>query len=170
VMMALGFVACSVQEPTLPVEPPQAPAHALAFKGRLVSGDRDELPSAVALSLSDHSPITFSYREELLHDEYHVPLWFSAFDPVTYVGAPLGDFGVTASASLSIFDGDRPLGDYSAKAHVTKSYNLYHEPTHAEIEREARDAVRAKIDEKLYADQARIEQELAASNASGHSN
>ena len=73
------------------------------------------------MSLSKDSPITFSYREELSHDEYHIPLIVTAFDPVTYIGAPLGDYGATAFASLSIIDGDRILGDYTAKAYVTMS-------------------------------------------------
>ena len=50
------------------------PAHPLPFKGKLISGDKDELPPAVAMSLSDDSPVTFTYREELTHDDYHVPL------------------------------------------------------------------------------------------------
>src|ERR1700687_3949318 len=50
------------------------PAHALPFRGKLLSGDPAELPPAVAMSLSDSSPVTFTYREELTHDDYHVPL------------------------------------------------------------------------------------------------
>jgi len=161
VLLVTVAAACSVQPPSLPAPAPAVRAQPLPFKGRLVVGNRDELPPAVAASLSDDSPLTFSYREELAHDEYHVPLWFSALDPVTYVGAPLGDYTVTASASLSIFEGDRPLGDYSAKAHVTKSYNLYEEPTHAELERAARDAVREKIDRQLYADADKIKNSIA---------
>ena len=49
-------------------------ARPLPFKGRLVDGDPDELPPAVAMSLSNASTVTFSYREELTHDEYHIPL------------------------------------------------------------------------------------------------
>jgi hypothetical protein len=153
---------CAVQQPNLPPLTAPAPAQALPFKGRLVSGDPDELPPAVALSLSSTAHVTFSYQEELTHDEYHVPLAFSAIDPVTYIGAPLGDYGVTASATLSIFDGDRVLGDYTAKAHVSKSYNLYAEPTHRELELAARAAVRDRIDQKLAADMDRL---AAAANA-----
>ena len=134
----------------------QQPAHPLPFTGRLIDGNPHELPPAVAMSLSKDSPIAFSYREELSHDEYHVPLFISAFDPVTYIGAPLGDYGATAFASLSIIDGDRVLGDYTAKAYVTKSYSLYSEPTHMELDRAARTAVREKIDQKLYSDATRL--------------
>jgi hypothetical protein len=115
------------------------------------------------MSLSSTSSVTFSYREELTHDDYHVPLIVSAFDPVTYVGAPLGDLGVTAFASLSIVDGDRVLGDYTAKVHVSKSYSLYSEPTHKEVEQAARAAVREKIDQKLYRDADRLAQAVAGS-------
>ncbi len=136
-------------------------ARPLPFKGRLVDGDPEELPPAVAMSLSNTSTVTFSYREELTHDEYHIPLIVSALDPVTYFGAPLGDYGVTAFASLSIVDGDRILGDYTAKAYVSKSYTLYSEPTHAELERAARAAVRERIDQKLYRDAKRLAQAAA---------
>ena len=148
--------ACAIQQPTLPSPPVQAPAHPLPFTGRLIDGDPSELPPAVAMSLSRSSTVTFSYREELSHDEYHIPLLFSAIDPVTYIGSPLGDYGVTAFASLSIVDGARLLGDYTAKAHVSKSYNLYSEPTHQELEEAARIAVRKSIDQKLYRDAAKL--------------
>jgi len=91
----------------------EAPAHPLPFKGRLVEGDPSDVPPAVAMSLSSNSPVTFTYREELTHDDYHVPLIVSALDPANLVGAPLGDYGVTAFASLSINDGERVLGDYT---------------------------------------------------------
>ena len=123
---------------------------------------RSELPPAVAMSLADTSSLTFSYREELTHDEYHIPLIVSALDPVTYMGAPLGDFGVTAFASFSISDGDTVLGDYTAKAHVSKSYSLYSEPTHRELEQAAREAVRRKIDQKLHDDADRLARAVAA--------
>ena len=154
---------CSVQQPAVAPAVAQAPARPLPFKGRLAQGDASELPSAVAMSLSSTSSVTFSYREELTHDEYHVPLIVSAFDPVTYVGAPLGDLGVTAFASLSIVDGDKVLGDYTAKVHVSKSYSLYSEPTHKEVEQAARAAVREKIDQKLYRDADRLAQAVAGS-------
>lgn len=142
------------------------PARPLPFKGRLADGDPAELPPSVALSLSRDSPVVFSYREELTHDEYHIPLWFSAIDPVTYFGSPLGDYGVTAFASLSIADGDRVVGDYTAKVHVSKTYNLYSEPTHQELEREARIAVRERIDQKINQDASRLAQELSSDNTS----
>jgi hypothetical protein len=163
-LASISLGACSVQQPTTPPPITEAPAQPLPFKGRLVDGDPSELPSAVAMSLSHTSAVTFAYREELTHDEYHIPLIFSAFDPVTYVGAPLGDYGVTAFASLSIVDGDRVLGDYTAKAHVAKSYNLYSEPTHMELDQAARIAVREKIDKKLYNDASKL---AAAMSVSG---
>jgi hypothetical protein len=154
--------ACTIQQPSAAPPIAQSPAHPLPFKGRLIDGNPNELPPAVALSLSHSSTVTFSYREELTHDDYHIPLWFSALDPVTYAGAPLGDYGVTAFASLSIIDGERILGDYTAKAHVTKSYSLYSEPTHLELERAARANVREKIDQKLYADAAKLTNAIGA--------
>lgn len=146
------------------VTPPAQPVQAqpLPFKGRLADGDPGELPPSVALSLSSSAPVVFSYREELTHDEYHIPLWFSAIDPVTYLGSPLGDYGVTAFASLSVADGDRILGDYTAKVHVSKSYNLYSEPTHQELEQEARTAVRARIDQKLHQDMSRLTEQISS--------
>jgi hypothetical protein len=143
--------------PATSAEP--APIHRLPFSGRLVEGDRDELPPSLASSLADNSPVTFAYREQLSHDEYHVPLIVSALDPVTYVGAPLGDFGVTAFATLTIRDGDAVLGDYTAKAFVSRPYTLYSGPTHREVEDAARAAVRAKIDDKLARDAGRLAQE-----------
>jgi hypothetical protein len=134
----------------------EAPAHPLPFKGRLVEGDPQEVPPAIAMSLSSTSPVTFTYREELTHDDYHVPLIVSALDPANLVGAPLGEYGVTAFASLSITDGEQVLGDYTAKEHVSKSYNLYSQPTHKELEDAARAAVRQKIDQKLYDDENRL--------------
>lgn len=149
--------SCSIQAPPdHPMVTEAPPAQPLPFKGRLIDGDPAGLPPAVALSLSPTAPITFSYREELSHDEYHLPLWFTAIDPVTYAGSPLGDYGVSAFASLSISGCDQTLGDYTAKAHVTKSYNLYTQPTHQELERAARAAVRTMIDTKLARDTARL--------------
>jgi hypothetical protein len=145
----------------------QTPARPLPFKGRLADGDPEQLPPAVAMSLSASSPVTFSYREELTHDEYHIPLIVSAFDPVTYMGSPLGDYGVTAFASLSITEGDRILGDYTAKAHVSQPYNLYSEPTHRQLEEAARAAVRARIDRKLYRDESRLARAARANPAAG---
>jgi len=136
----------------------------LPFKGHLANGDVSAVPPAVAMSLSNDSTVTFSYREELTHDDYHIPLIVTALDPVTYVGAPLGDLGVTAFASLSITDGDRVLGDYTAKVHVSKSYTLYKEPTHREVEEAARAAVREKIDQKLYRDESRLAEAVAGSS------
>jgi hypothetical protein len=165
-MLLPAGIGCSIQVPvsqtTAPVE--QVAEHPLPFKGKLVSGNANQLPAAVAMSLAPDSRISFSYREEIKHDEYHIPLAFSALDPVTYFGAPLGDYGVKAFASLSIFEGDRVLGEYTAKAFVSKSYTLYSEPTHKELEQAARTAVRQKIEEKLYRDQNRLAQAAAAPN------
>jgi hypothetical protein len=163
VVSAAFAFGCSVQQPAVAPAVAQAPPRPLPFKGRLAQGDASELPPAVAMSLSNSSRVIFLYREELTHDDYHVPLILSAFDPVTYVGAPLGDLGVTAFASLSIVDGDRVLGDYTAKVHVSKSYSLYSEPTHKEVEQAARVAVRDKIDQKLYRDADRLAQAVAGS-------
>ena len=132
------------------------PAHPLPFKGKLLSGDPNELPPAIAMSLADNSPVTFTYREELTHDDYHVPLAISALDPANLIGAPLGDIGVTAFASLSISDGDTILADYTAKEHVSKSYNMYHNVSHAEVDEAARAAVRQRIEQKIYSDEARL--------------
>jgi hypothetical protein len=135
---------------------------ALPFKGRLTTGSPNELPPAVAMSLSSDSPITFQYREELQHDEYHIPLYLSAFDPVTYFGSPLGYYGVTAFATLAIIGADgRVIANYKRRAYVSKPYSLYEEPTHRELEEAARAAVRAKIDQSLYSDSARLAREIS---------
>jgi len=141
-------------------------AQPLPFKGGLVAGDPTELPPGVAMSLSSTSAVTFTYREELTHDDYHVPLIVSALDPANLVGAPLGDIGTTAFASLSISDGDRILGDYTAKEHVSKSYNMYSQPTHKEVDDAARAAVRNRIDQKLYSDEARLADAVAGAGKS----
>jgi hypothetical protein len=165
VLVLLAGAGCALQPAIQP--PPLASAevapHALPFKGRLASGDPNELPPAVAMSLSATSPITFQYREELSHDEYHIPLYVSAFDPVTYFGSPLGDYGVTAFASLTIIDANgRVVADYTRRAYVSKSYNLYAEPTHRELEEAARTAVRSKIDQSLTNDSERLARALAS--------
>src|SRR5215471_20817223 len=162
--IALG---CSIKVPVSQTVAPAEPLaeHSLPFKGRLLSGNANELPPAISMSLSPDSPISFSYREELTHNEYHIPLAVTALDPVTYLGAPLGDYGVTAFASLSIFDGDRVLGDYTAKAFVSKSYTLYAEPTHQGLEEAARSSVRQKIEEKLYHEYQRLAKAAASAGA-----
>jgi hypothetical protein len=146
-----------------------APSYRLPFSGRLVEGDSDELPASLAGALADNSPVTFAYREQLTHDEYHIPLIVSALDPVTYVGAPLGDFGVTAFATLTIRDGDALLGDYTAKAFVSRPYTLYSGPTHRELEDAARAAVRAKIDDTLARDADHLVQEVKQSSGTAPS-
>ena len=142
------------------------PAHPLPFKGKLISGDPAELPPAVAMSLSDSSPVTFTYREELTHDDYHIPLLLSAVDPGSWVGNPTGDIGVTAFASLSISSGDTIIGDYTAKEHVSKSYSLYTQASHKEVDDAARAAVRQRLDQKIYADEARLAQAAAGARKS----
>ena len=169
-LFAASVAACAPQQPY--VVAPQisdkiADAHpiaarALPYKGRLVEGDPTELPPAIAMALSNDAPLRFSYREELTHDEYHIPMILSALDPVTYAGSPLGDYGVTAFAALTIFEGNKVIGDYTAKAHVSKSYNLYSEPKHSELERAASEAVRDRIDQKLYDDADRVSRAVAA--------
>jgi len=153
------------QQSQMIIEPKvvEVPAHPLPFKGRLVEGDPSDVPPAVAMSLSSNSPVTFTYREELTHDDYHVPPLISALDPLNFAGAPLGEYGVTVFASLSINDGEQVLGDYTAKEHVSQSYNLYSQPTHKKIEDAARAAVRQRIDQKLFSDENRLA-ELAATS------
>lgn len=167
VFLAAAVFGCGVQQ-TAPVRQVAArsPVRPLAFTGRLVNGNPSELPPAVAMSLSDSSPVTFSYREELTHDEDHVPLLSSAFNPATYAGAALGDYGVTAFASLSITEGDRILGDYTAKVRVSERYSLYAEPTHMELERKARIEVRDEIDQKLHRDEDRLVDMIAGTDKS----
>jgi hypothetical protein len=165
--VAAAFASgCAIQQPPAAAPVAEAPAHPLPFKGHLAAGDTSALPPAVAMSLSNDSQVTFIYREELTHDDYHIPLIVTAFDPATYVGAPLGDLGVTAFASLSITEGTRVLGDYAAKVHISKSFTLYKEPTHREVEDAARAAVRAEIDRKLYRDEDRLAQAVAGAGQS----
>jgi hypothetical protein len=175
-LFAIAVAGCAPQQPY--VVAPQigdtqqlgagqpVAVRALPYKGRLVEGDPTELPPAIAQALSKAGPLRFSYREELTHDEYHIPMILSAIDPATYVGTPLGDYGVTAFATLTIFDGDKVVGDYTAKAHVSKSYNLYSQPKHSELERAAREAVRDRIDQKLYDDANRVARDVANPPAS----
>ena len=144
----------------------EVPAHPLPFKGRLVDGDPQDVPPAVAMSLSSNSPVTFTYREELTHDDYHIPMLVSFFDPGSWGGNPVGDIGVAAFASLSISAGDRILGDYTAKEHVSKPYTLYSQVTHKEVDDAARAAVRQRIDQKLYSDEARLAQAVASASKS----
>jgi hypothetical protein len=159
----LALAGCAVQQPVSDLPPPNPqPAHPLPFKGRLVNGNPQDLPPAVAMSLANDSPVTFSYREELTHDDYHLPLIVTALDPVTYAGAPVGDRGVSAFASLTVSKGDHVIGDYTAKAYISKSYSVYSEPPHAQLEREARDAVRQRIDDKLYSDSDRLSKLISA--------
>jgi hypothetical protein len=95
-----------------------------------------------------------------------VPLIVSALDPANLIGAPLGDIGTTAFASLSISSGDTILADYTAKEHVSKSYSMYSQPTHKEVDDAARAAVRQRIDMKLYKDEARLAQAAATARKS----
>jgi hypothetical protein len=155
----------STETPAVAAQPavtPTSPIMPLPFRVRLAQGDPSELPPDIAASLSNNAPITFTYREELSHDDYHIPLILTALDPITYLGAPLGDRTVEAFASLTIYDGEQVIGDYTAKARVSRSFTIYHEPTHAEVEREARNAVRQKIDDQLQKDAGKLAQ--AATN------
>ena len=164
----VGGASAPVADSQLVIAPKvvDVPAHPLPFKGKLLSGDPNELPPAVAMSLSDSSPVTFTYREELTHDDYHIPLLLSAVDPGSWVGNPTGDIGVTAFASLSITAGDTIIGDYTAKEHVSKSYSLYTQASHKEVDDAARVAVRQRLDQKIYADEARLAQAAASARKS----
>ncbi len=127
-----------------------------------MDGNPKALPPAVAAALSDSGTVVFNYREELTHDHYTVPLVLSAFDPLTYAGYPLGSYSVTAFAALGISQGDRVLGDYTAKVKVSRDYTLYYQPTYIELEHEAKAKVREKIDEQLYRDAGRLAQAATA--------
>lgn len=81
-------------------------------------------------------------------------MWESAFDPRTYLGRPLGTYGVTVFASVAITDGPRILGDYTARVHIEEPYGLTYQPTYAEMERQARGAVRAKLAKEITRDAA----------------
>ena len=138
------------------------PAHPLPFKGKLISGDKAELPPAVAMSLSDNSPVTFTYREELTHDDYHVPLVICALDPANLIGAPLGDIGV---------DGVCVLVDQRRRHHCRRLHRqgarlevVQHLPRrdHEEVDEAARAAVRQRIDQKIYNDEARLAKAVAS--------
>lgn len=161
-ILAAAFFGCSVRNIPAPSAVAPEQAHPLPFTGRLADGDPRELPPAVAMSLANSCCVTFAYREELKHDDYHLPLAVTALDPVTYVGAPLGDRAVSAFASLSISDGKTVIGDYTAKSYISKPYTLYSEPTHKELEDAARAAVRAEIDSKLYRDSRALADKIAA--------
>jgi hypothetical protein len=169
VCISIFAPACSLQQPAAaPGSGPQivqTPAHPLPFRLSPMQGDSQDLPPAVAISLARGARLTFAYREELKHGEDHTPLYLSAFNPATYAGYPLGRYTVTADASLSIFDGNRPLGDYHAASTVSESYSLYAEPTHRELEDAARAAVREKIDRQLYADADRLARAAANPDA-----
>lgn len=167
--LALTVLAygCAVQQATVtapPIVPPTV--QALPFQGRLAEGDPTEIPQAVAMSLSDTSAIRFSYREELTHDEHHYPLWLTALAPSTYLGGSLGTYDVTAFATLSISNGDTVIGYYTAKALVSRDYTIYSEPTHAELEHDARAEVRDKIDAELAFDRNRLAGALAEAKSS----
>ncbi len=142
------------------------PVAPLPFPVQLAQGDPTELPPVIAASLSNKSPITFTYREELTHDDYHIPLLLTAIDPLTYLGSRQGDFGVTAFAALTIFAGDRVIGDYTAKDRVSRSYTMYSHPTHASLERDARIAVRQDIDAQLQKDASKLAQEARSPESS----
>lgn len=167
-LLIAGALACGCAVQQLPpaaMRMRQAPTRPLPFKGRLVQGDPSELPPDVAMSLSKTSPITFMYREELTHDERHASMLATALAPSTYAGAALGEYGVNAFAELTILDGNKIIGDYTAKARVWKPYSLYSAPTHAELERAARASVRAKIDAQLERDAGRLTQAIRASSS-----
>lgn len=159
--LAIGLAGCA----GLRFDPQPPPAALggrapLPFKGRLEGAAANEVPAAVAAALGDSSPVTFHYREELSHDHHTAPLWRSAIDPLTYFGYPLGNYQAIAFASLSITDGSRVLGDYTARVRVTGDYTMYSGPTYRELDQRAREAVRRMIDQGLLSDAARLAGEL----------
>ena len=160
-LAATAAFGCVVVQPT--IAPPASEAHAepLPFKGRLADGDPAQLPPSVAMSLSDTSPVSFLYREELTHEDHHSSMAWSALNPLTYAGYPTGEYAVTAFASLSIVEGEKVLGDYTAQVHLSESYNLYAEPTHKELDDAARAAARRQVDRYLYNDRDRLAQQFA---------
>jgi hypothetical protein len=141
-------------------QPPPEAIQPLPFKGKLFGVSLDDAPPAIAASVSDNSPIAFSYREELSHDHHTVPMMLSAFNPLTYLGASTGSTSVTAFADLSISNGDRLIGDYTATAYVVGDYSLYSGETYFELDRDARARVRHEIDNKVYDDLDRLTREL----------
>ena len=144
----------------------EVPAHPLPFKGKLLSGDPAELPPAVAMSLSDTAPVTFTYREELTHDDYHVPLIISVSDPMTYSGAPLGDIG------------DDRICDFVDQRGRYDSRGLHRKRARLEILQLVRESQPqgggrccarrgpATIDQKLYCDEARLAHAVAGTGKS----
>ena len=157
------LAGCVVLQPKVAPPSPETDAQPLPFKGRLGDGDPTELPRSVAMSLSDNSPVSFMYREELTHADHHASMTASAFNPLTYAGYPLGEYTVTAFASLSIVEGEKVLGDYTAHAHLSESYSLYAAPTHKDLDEAARAAARRQIDQDLESDRNRLWKEFANS-------
>jgi hypothetical protein len=161
-MFALAIPGCATQPP--PVSPSSSvPTRPLPFKGRLREGNPQDLPPAVAISLDPNSPISFSYREELTHEDQHRSMMVAGFDPRSYFGHPIGEYAVTASAMLAIYDGDRLIAVFAAQARAQQSYTMYSQPTHREVEDQARAEVRDQIDLKLYRDYARLARSLTGS-------
>ena len=105
------------------------------------------------MSLTKESTVGYLPRTAL---KSIIPRRFVSIDPLTYAGRPTGEYKVRAVASLSILDHDRVLGEYTAQTNVTKSYGLFSQPTHREIDDEAKAAVRAEIDRKLSSDAWRL--------------
>jgi hypothetical protein len=108
------------------------------------------------MSLADNSPITFSYREELTHEEHHVPMILSAIENLAFSSHPTGEYVVTAFAALSISNGGQPIGDFTAQTRISRPYGEYSQPTHQELDDAARAAVRREIDRKLDAEMPRL--------------
>jgi hypothetical protein len=158
-LFAIATIAAGcaqIEQPRPPADMATSHARGLGFTMRLVDGNPKSLPPSVAAALSDSSQISVSYRENLTHDESHTPLWESAIDPSTYSGATLGARIVDASAELRVFEGDKTLGDYTASAHVQKTYSMFHQPSNVELEETARAEVRRKIDDQLVFDAPKI--------------
>jgi hypothetical protein len=120
-------------------------------------------PPASLAPLINAPGVKVSYREQMAHDHYTIPMWQTAFDPRVYMGSPLGRYGVTAFATVSITRGDEVLGDYTAKVHVEQNYGMYYGPTYMQLEREARGQVRKQLDNELLHDRSKL---LSALNSS----
>lgn len=122
-------------------------------------------PPAAVAELATTPGVKFSYREEWRHEHTTVPMFESAIDPRTYLGRPLGTYGVTVFAWVSVTQGPAVLGDYAARVHLEKPYGLTYGPTYTQLERQARAAVRAKLAGLITHDAARLDAEAKSPRA-----
>ena len=159
-----GRLGCSVQQPAVAPAVAEAPAHPLPFKGRLAEGDADALPPAVAMSLSSASAVTFSYREELTHDDYHIPLIVTALGS-GYLRRRAARRSWRDRVCVA-FDNRRRPGArrlYRQSARLEVIPTLHGTDSQESVELAARAAVREKIDQKLYRDADRLAAAVAVS-------